>query len=57
VADETHTLRSNIYFKHELLMMLEQASFVDIDVHGDYTDEEATPEHGVLVFIARKRDA
>jgi SAM-dependent methyltransferase len=54
VAEEEYTLKSNLYFKNELLMMLDQTGFSDIIVHGDYTDEEATPEHGVLVFIARK---
>jgi len=55
VAEEEHTLRSNLYFKNELMMMLAQAGFADIMVQGDYTDVEATPEHGVLVFIARKK--
>jgi hypothetical protein len=35
-------------------MMLEQAGFEEITVYGDYTEEEVTPEHGVLVFIANK---
>jgi hypothetical protein len=28
--------------------------FVDVDVHGDYTDETPTGETEFLVFIARK---
>jgi SAM-dependent methyltransferase len=55
VAEEERTLKSNLYFKNELLMMLEQAGFADIRLRGDYTEEEATPEHGVLVFIATKK--
>jgi hypothetical protein len=35
-------------------MMLEQAGFDEIKVRGDFTEAEATPEHTVLVFIARK---
>jgi uncharacterized damage-inducible protein DinB len=54
LAEEEHTLKSNIYFKNEPLLMLERAGFVDVTVHGDYTGEEATADHGVLVFIARK---
>jgi hypothetical protein len=34
--------------------MLEQVGFREVTVQGDYTEAEATPEHGVLVFIARK---
>jgi SAM-dependent methyltransferase len=54
IAEEEYTLKSNIYFKSELLMMLEQSGFADITVHGDYSEAEATSEHGVLVFMAKK---
>ena len=54
VAEERDTLKDRIYFKNELLTMLEHAHFSDIVVQGDYTETEATAEHGVLVFIARK---
>lgn len=55
VAEEENSLTLCLYFKNELLMMLEQAGFGDVAVRGDYTEAEATVEHGVLVFIARKR--
>jgi SAM-dependent methyltransferase len=55
VAEEEYILKDNIYFKNELLLMLEQAGFDEITIHGDYTEEEATPDHRVLVFIARKK--
>ena len=54
VAEEEYTLTGNFYFKHELLLMLEQGGFADFIIQGDYTKAEATPEHGGLVFIARK---
>jgi hypothetical protein len=54
LGEEERTLTSNIYFKNELLMMLKQAGFDEVTVQGDFTDEAATPEHGELVFIARK---
>ena len=54
VSEEEHTLKMHMYFKHELLMMLEKVGFGDITVQGDYTEVEATPEHNTLVFIASK---
>lgn len=54
IAQEEKTLQERLYFKNELLMLLEQAGFQDIIVHGNYTEAEATAAHGVLVFIARK---
>lgn len=55
LGQEQRVLTSNIYFKNEVLMMLKQAGFDDNTVQGDFTEEEATPDHGVLVFIARKK--
>ena len=55
VAEEERTLTSNLYFKHELILLLKQAGFAEVTVQGDYTEIEATAEHGVLVFIARKK--
>lgn len=55
LGEEERTLTSNIYFKNELLMMMKQAGFDEVTVRGDFTEQEATPEQGVLVFIARKK--
>lgn len=54
IAQEEKILQERLYFKNELLMLLEQAGFHDIIVHGDHPEAEATAAHGVLVFIARK---
>ena len=54
VAEEEYTLTERVYFKNELLTMLEQAGYSDIAVQADYTEAEATAEHSVLVFLARK---
>lgn len=54
LAEDEHRLRLNLYFRNELLSMLEQAGFADVDVRGDYRDEPATPDTEFLVFIARK---
>lgn len=55
LGEEERTLTSNIYFKNELLLLLKQAGFDDVTIQGDFTEAEATSEHGVLVFIARKK--
>ena len=49
---EEYTLRGNIYFKNELLLMLKVAGFHDITVCGDYTDAIATADHKELIFTA-----
>jgi SAM-dependent methyltransferase len=54
VEEELHTLTQNIYFKNELVMMLEKAGFEVVAVQGDYTETEATRDHETLVFIARR---
>jgi SAM-dependent methyltransferase len=54
VAQEEYTLKESLYFKHEILLMLERAGFSDVSVYGGYSGLEATSEHTVLVFIAKK---
>ena len=54
IKSEEYTLRGNIYFKNELLLMLKVAGFQDITVFGDYTEEMATADHEELVFTAIK---
>jgi SAM-dependent methyltransferase len=49
---EEYTLRGNIYFKNELLLMLKVAGFHGITVGGEYTEQIATPDHEDLVFTA-----
>jgi SAM-dependent methyltransferase len=53
-AEEDHRLTIGLYFKNELLLMLERAGFADIVVEGDHNDEPATSEDDFIVFIARK---
>jgi SAM-dependent methyltransferase len=52
-AEETHRLDIGLYFKHELLLMLERAGFRDVVVHGDHVEAEPTPEDDFVVFVAR----
>jgi SAM-dependent methyltransferase len=53
VATEEHTLSMRSYFRDELVLMLERAGFHDVDVRGDYSNDEPTADHDFLVFIAR----
>jgi SAM-dependent methyltransferase len=53
-AEEEHAITLNLYFRDELLLMLERAGFVDVVVHGDHKEEEPTPDHDFLVFVASK---
>lgn len=54
-SEETRMLTAHMYFRDELLLMLEHAGFGDVRVHGAYTEDEATADHDFLVFVARKR--
>lgn len=54
VASEKYTLRGNMYFKNELILMLKFAGFREITVHDNYTDELATTDHEELIFTAIK---
>ena len=55
VAEEERSLLENLYFRNELLLMLDQAGFADVAVLGGYAGEPATPESAMLVFVARKQ--
>jgi SAM-dependent methyltransferase len=52
-AEEHHALTINLYFKNELLLMLERAGFADVVVEGDHNDTEATSDDDFIVFIAK----
>ncbi len=54
VKQEEYRLLERLYFKNELLDMLARAGFSDVRVCGDYTEDEASPESGILVYIARR---
>ena len=51
-AEETYELTINLYFKDELLTLLERAGFTDVAVEGDHNDAEPTPDDEFLVFVA-----
>jgi SAM-dependent methyltransferase len=54
VAEETGALAMTVYFKDELVLLLERAGFVDVVVRGGYADSEPTSDDDFLVFVARK---
>lgn len=54
VADDTYTLQSTYYFRHEMQLLLEKVGFTNITVQGDYREETATADHGMLVYLACK---
>ncbi len=53
-AEEEYTLKEILYFKYEILDMLERAGFTNIAVQAGYTGAPPTPKDEFLVFIARK---
>jgi SAM-dependent methyltransferase len=54
VEEEEHLLTTTLYFKDEIVLMLERAGFEDVDVRGRHNDEPPTPDDEFLVFVARK---
>ncbi len=53
-SEEDHTLNIGLYFKNELLLMLERTGFTNIVVHGEHTEREPTSDDDFLVFVATK---
>jgi SAM-dependent methyltransferase len=54
VAQEEHLLKLTLYFKDELVLLLEQAGFDQVEVLGQYNDATPTSDDDFLVFVARK---
>ena len=54
VASEDHELTMRMYFRDELVLMLRNAGFAEVEVRGGYADEEPTADHDFLVYIASR---
>ena len=54
VAQEEQTLHGIAYFRNEILLLLERAGFGTITVYGGYTEEAATADDTMLVFVAER---
>jgi SAM-dependent methyltransferase len=54
ITEEEHRITLNLYFKNELLLMLERAGFADIVLHGDHREQEPTADSDFLVYVAKR---
>ena len=54
VAEEQHVLTETHYFSGEIVLMLERAGFVDVEVRGHHNDAPPMPDDEFLVFVAAK---
>jgi SAM-dependent methyltransferase len=54
VATGEYALSNRMYFRDELLLLLERAGFSDVVVRGGHADEEPTADHECLVYLARR---
>jgi hypothetical protein len=54
VAEEEHLLTMNLYFAHELKMLLERAGFSDVEVRAGYEDRPPTGDDEFVVFVASR---
>jgi SAM-dependent methyltransferase len=52
-AEEIRPLTTRLYLKNELVLMLKQAGFRDVEVQGDHNDAPATPADDFIVLVAR----
>jgi len=52
VAEEEHTIQISLYFQQEVLLLLEEAGFGQVDVEAAYTGLPATADDLTLVFVA-----
>jgi SAM-dependent methyltransferase len=53
-TEEDRLLHIGLYFKNELLLMLERAGFTDVAVEGDHNDRPATSDDDFIVFVAHR---
>jgi len=56
VAEEEYLLTMRLYFRNELVLLLENVGFADVSVRAAYTDAEPTGDDDFLVFTARCPD-
>jgi SAM-dependent methyltransferase len=54
IEQERHRLTSNLYFRGELVMMLERAGFAEVGVRGEYNDLPPTADDNFLVYVATR---
>jgi SAM-dependent methyltransferase len=54
LAEEERALKETLYFKHELVQLLERIGFSEVEVQAGYTGAAPTPDDAYLVFVATK---
>lgn len=54
VQEEVYDANERWYYKHEMLLMLEKTGFHDVQVKGNWSDEDFGEQHGSIVYVARK---
>lgn len=54
VMEEDHVLKMTMYFTNELLLLLENVGFTEVELRAGYTDKAPTSDDDFVVFIARK---
>lgn len=54
VEEETSRLYISLYFVQETVGLLREAGFQEIEVEAGYTGRAATPDDGIVMFVARK---
>ena len=52
-AEERYQLDIDMYFKNEMLMMLDQAGFTDVAVYCEHENRPPTSDDDFIVFSAR----
>ena len=57
VAEDEQLLTMRLYFRDELVLLLQNAGFPDVEVRGHHNDAEPTGDDDFLVFLARKAAA
>jgi SAM-dependent methyltransferase len=54
VKEEAYSLKANLYFAQEILLMLDEAGFRDVAIEAYPTGRPAVPDDGTVAFVARK---
>jgi SAM-dependent methyltransferase len=52
VKEEAYSLKENLYFVQEILLLLDEAGFSDVTVEGGYSGRPAVANDGVVAFTA-----
>jgi SAM-dependent methyltransferase len=53
-SEERWRLRQDVYFPQEILELIRQAGFHEIDMESSYAGRPAVPDDGTVTFVARK---